>query len=122
MEKKTVVIGASPNPARYAYSACHLLDSMGYHFVPVGIKKGTILGQQILDIREKPPIEGVDTITLYVGPAHQEEWYEYFMSLRPNRIIFNPGTENSELKRLSEKHGIETDYACTLVLLNTGQY
>ncbi len=122
MGKKTVVIGASPNPARYSYSACHLLHSMDHEFVPVGIKKGNILGKNIMDIRQKPDIERVDTLTLYISPVHQEEWYSYFISLRPRRIIFNPGTENAELKTMAGKEGIATEYACTLVLLNTGQY
>ena len=122
MGKKTVVIGASPNPARYSYSACHLLHSKGHEFVPVGIKKGNILGREIMDIRQKPDIERVDTLTLYISPVHQEEWYSYFISLRPRRIIFNPGTENAELKTMAGKEGIATEYACTLVLLNTGQY
>jgi predicted CoA-binding protein len=64
----------------------------------------------------------VDTITLYVGPQHQSEYFDYIVKTKPKRIIFNPGTENQELEELAEKNGIETMDACTLVLLSTGQY
>lgn len=122
MKKKTVVIGASPNRARYSYAACVSLHENGHEFVPVGIKKGQILGKDILNMKERPHVSDIDTVTLYLNPAHQEEWYEYFIGLAPRRIIFNPGTENHELRKLAQKEGIETEYSCTLVLLSTGQY
>lgn len=122
MGKKTVVIGASTNRSRYSYLACATLDRHGHEFVPVGIKKGQILGKDILNMKEKPHVTDVDTVTLYLNPGNQVEWYNYFLSLKPKRIIFNPGTENPELEKLAAKEGIESDYACTLVLLNTGLY
>jgi len=122
MMKKTVVIGASTNPHRYSNIVSHLLNDEGYEFVPVGVGNGEILGQNILDIRKKPVIENVHTVTLYLNPIKQREWYDYILSLRPKRLIFNPGAENSELGGLAERQGIKVEYACNLVLLRTGQY
>lgn len=120
--KKTVVVGATDNPARYAFRAAHMLKEHGHEVVPVGIKKGEVAGETILNIREFPKIEEVDTLTLYLGPQNQPEYYEYLLSLKPKRIIFNPGTENTELEKLAKDKGIETEEACTLVLLSTHQY
>ena len=120
--KKTVVLGASPNVSRYAYHACNMLDQAGFEFIPVGIKKGEILGKSILDLRTKPLIEQVHTITIYINPQHQKEWYEYILGLQPKRLIFNPGAENMELGAKAENLGIHVEYACTLVLIRTGQF
>src|SRR5258707_10177628 len=120
--KKTVIIGASPNPSRFAYQAAERLREHDIEFVPVGIKKGIILGKEILDLKKHPEISDVDTITLYINPSHQREWFDYFFKLKPNRVIFNPGTENPELEKLLEEKNIEAPEACTLVMLRTGQY
>lgn len=122
MSKKTVIIGATTNPARYAYFAADRLTNSGHEIVPVGIKKGELFGEEILDIRESPKVEDVDTVTLYLGPKHQPEYYNYLLGLNPNRIIFNPGTENDELVKLANEKGIETENACTLVMLGSGVY
>lgn len=119
---KTVIVGATPNPSRYAYLAAQNLRGYKHEFVPVGIKKGEVQGQQILNIFEKPEIKDVDTITMYIGPQRQPEWYEYLLSLKPRRIIFNPGSENSEFAKLAESKGVEVIEACTLVMLRTNQY
>lgn len=119
---KTVVLGASTNPSRYAYIASNMLKQYGHEVVPVGIKNGEVAGETILDLRLKPNINDVHTITLYLGPQNQPEWYDYILSLKPKRIIFNPGTENSELAQLAHKNEIETENACTLVLLSTRSY
>lgn len=120
--KKTVVVGATPNPARYAYLAATMLDEYQNETILLGIQKGEIEGNKILDIRQKPSIQGVDTITLYIGPQRQPEWYDYLLSLKPKRIIFNPGTENDEFEKLAKQQGIEALQACTLVLLRSLQY
>lgn len=120
--KKTVIIGATTNPGRYAYLAAQLLAEKGHEIVPVGIKKGVVFDQEILDLRQKPEISDVDTVTLYIGPQNQPEWYDYIVGLKPKRIIFNPGTENYELEKLANQHGIETEEACTLVMLRIGNY
>jgi len=118
--KKTLVLGATPNPDRYAYLATVKLRSQGHEVVPVGIKKGMIGDLEIVNGR---PLPGdIDTVTLYLGPERQQEYYDYILSLKPKRIIFNPGTENDELAALAEANGIETVEACTLVMLSIGNY
>ncbi|MEJ7588547.1 MAG: CoA-binding protein [Ferruginibacter sp.] len=119
-KKKTLVIGASANPARYSFAAVQRLSARQHPVTALGIRKGTIGNIEIET--EKKPIEDIDTITLYLNPSRQKEYYEYMLALNPKRIIFNPGTENDELSMLAEQKGIETMEACTLVLLSTGQY
>jgi len=119
---KTVIVGATPNPSRYAYIAADMLTEYEHQIVPIGIKKGEVFGKEILNIRDRPEISDVDTITLYIGPVHQPEWYDYLISLKPKRIIFNPGTENPEFEKLAVANHIEPIEACTLVMLRTGQY
>lgn len=120
--KKTVILGATDNPTRYAFTAASMLDRLKFDFIPVGIKTGEVFGKPILDLRTRPAISDVDTVTLYIGPQNQPEWYDYILSLKPKRIIFNPGTENPELEKLAKAQGIQVWPACTLVLLSTGQY
>jgi uncharacterized protein len=122
MGKKTVIIGATPDRSRYAFLAANMLQQYENEFVPVSIKTGEVLGKEILDLRKRPPIKDVDTVTLYIGTRRQPEWYDYILSLKPKRIIFNPGTENSELEKLAEDQGIETVVGCTLVMLGSRQY
>ena len=122
MSKKTVIIGATPNTARYAYLAAEMLTEYDHEIVLVGVKTGEVFGNKILNIREKPAIENVDTVTLYIGAQHQPEWYNYIFSLKPKRIIFNPGTENNTFEQLAEEQGVEALEACTLVMLRTGQF
>lgn len=117
--KKTVVIGASPNPQRYAYVATQRLKQNDHEVVPVGLRNGQIGDIEIL--KDFPKVENVDTVTLYVGPRHQDYWKDYIFSLNPKRVIFNPGTESEFEQELEEKN-IETLEACTLVMLSTGQY
>ncbi len=118
--KPTVVIGASPNADRYSYKATVSLQNHQHTVYPIGIKKGFINELEI--INTKPELLDIDTITLYIGPENQPEWYEYILTLKPKRIIFNPGTENSELIAIVQTNGIETEIACTLVLLSINQY
>lgn len=122
MGKKTVIIGATPDRSRYAYLAAQMLSQYDHEFVPVSIKTGEVFGREILDLRKKPTIENVDTVTMYVGTRNQAEWIDYILSLNPKRIIFNPGTENDEFGRRAEERGIEALEACTLVMLRSGQY
>ena len=118
--KKTIVLGASTNPARYSYTATMRLKNQGFETIPVGIKKGDIEGLVIQN--GTPDIEGVDTITLYMNPQRQKPFYDYIIGLKPKRIIFNPGTENPVLMNMAREAGIETVVACTLVMLATGEY
>ena len=118
--KKTVVLGATPNPERYAYLATQRLTKAGHEVLPVGNKKGDIEGIRIEN--ETPQYEGVDTVTLYLNPDNQKPYYDYILSLKPKRIIFNPGTENPEFYEILKKNNIDFEVACTLVLLATNQY
>ncbi|MBO9198993.1 MULTISPECIES: CoA-binding protein [Niastella] len=118
--KKTVLLGASANPARYSFLAINSLRKHQHPVVAIGRRQGKVLDVDITT--EKKPQDTVDTITLYLNPANQKEYYEYILSLQPKRIIFNPGTENPELYDLATKNGIQPIEACTLVLLSTGQY
>ncbi|MBK8521806.1 MAG: CoA-binding protein [Ferruginibacter sp.] len=119
-KKKTLVLGASENPARYSYLAIKRLRNNQHPVVAIGKKKGMVAG--IVIETEKIPVTEIDTITLYLNPAHQKEYYDFIISLHPKRIIFNPGTENDELAGLAVKNNIKALEACTLVLLSTGQY
>jgi predicted CoA-binding protein len=116
----TLVVGASPNPERYSFLATELLEEKGHSVYPFGIKNGAINSTPILTIW--PEQGSIDTVTLYVGPAAQVEYFDAIIHLAPRRIIFNPGTENQVLVALAAKKGIETLEACTLVLLKTSQY
>lgn len=122
MTKKTVIIGATTNPTRYAFIAAGMLSAYNHEIVPVGIKSGVVYGKEILAITKHPIIADVDTVTLYIGPQHQPEHYDYILSLRPKRVIFNPGTENEDFVKLITDSGSEVLEACTLVLLRSNQY
>jgi hypothetical protein len=118
--KKTLVIGASENPERYSNKAIRALLSHAHPVVAIGLRPGEVEG--ITFDSEKQAFTGIDTVTLYVGPKNQPEYYQYVLSLKPRRVIFNPGTENSEFIGLLEAEGVVVEIACTLVLLDTGQY
>lgn len=121
MNKRTVVIGASENEDRYSYKATVSLKRHGHTVFPVGLRKGTIMGEPIQT--GHPTVENVDTVTLYVGPQNQsKELIDYVTGLNPKRIIFNPGTENAAFEQLAKQKGITTLEACTLVLLSIGSY
>lgn len=118
--KKTVVLGASDNPGRYSYLAVQRLRSHQHPVVAIGRRPSKVGDTKI--ITEHDPVDDVDTVTLYVNPTAQKEYYDYIFSLHPKRIIFNPGAENEELEQLAREKGIQALEACTLVLLSTGQY
>ncbi|RYY99776.1 MAG: CoA-binding protein [Chitinophagaceae bacterium] len=120
MSKKTVVLGASDNPSRYSYLAIRRLTAHQHEVVAIGRKKGEVSGTPILT--DHVPQNGVDTVTLYLNPRNQVEYYDYILDLKPKRIIFNPGTENDELIKKAKEQGIEPVLGCTLVMLSTGQY
>lgn len=120
MSKDTVVIGASDNEERYAYKATVSLKQHGHKVYPVGLRSGSIEGTEIFT--DKPVIQNVDTVTLYVGPQNQDGWKDYIFSLKPKRIIFNPGTENPTFEAEVRAKGIEAVEACTLVMLSIGNY
>lgn len=120
MGKKTLVLGASQNPSRYSYLAIRKLTSHEHPVVAVGRREGNVNG---IPIHKEKVLEGdIDTITLYLNPQNQVEYYDYILGLKPKRIIFNPGTENDDLIEMAEKNNIEPFIGCTLVMLSTGQY
>lgn len=118
----TVILGASTNPTRYAYLAAERLKDHREPFKLVSIKKGELFDVPFLDLKTKPVIENVHTVTLYIGALRLAEWQDYIISLSPQRIIFNPGTENMQLAEGARQKGIEIVFGCTLVMLSTGQY
>ena len=118
--KKTVVLGASQNPSRYSYLAVQELQERDHPVIAIGKRPGKV-GAINIEI-DHLPVEGVDTVTLYLNPMNQREYYDYILSLSPKRIIFNPGTVNEELMKQAKDNGIEPVVACTLVMLSTGQY
>jgi len=118
--KKTLVLGASPNPIRFSFKAVKSLQRHDVPVVPVGIKTGDINGIEI--IKGKPVIDDIHTVTLYIGPARQKDYYSWLLSLHPARIIFNPGTENEEFMEMARKEGVEVLEDCTLIMLNAGRY
>ena len=119
---KTLIVGASDNPSRYAYLAAKMFADRNLDFVPIGIKKGEVFGKEILDLRSKPELQDIHTITLYLGPVNQTDWIDYLIGLSPKRIIFNPGTENPIFFQKAKAAGIEVLPACNLVMLSTGQF
>lgn len=120
MAKKTLVLGASPNPKRYSYLAVMSLREHGFDVVAIGKR-----GEKIADVpiqKTMIQIDDIHTVTLYLRDSRQKEYYDYIIGLKPKRIIFNPGTSNPELTQLAKSNGIETINACTLVMLSTGQF
>lgn len=116
----TVVAGASDDPSKYSYRAVQRLIAAGEKVTALGIKNGKIGDTEIL--ADRPALESVDTVTLYISPKHQDAWMDYLLSLNPKRIIFNPGTENPVFAEKAQKQGIELLEACTLTMLSVGNY
>ncbi len=119
--KKTLVLGASTKPDRYAYKAITMLQLHGHEVVAVGNAVGEV-GNITIQQELPEQIDNLDTITLYLNPSRQVPYYDAIIGLQPKRVLFNPGTENSDLVNLCNENGIATEYACTLVLLSTSNY
>ncbi|HNV49375.1 MAG TPA: CoA-binding protein [Bacteroidales bacterium] len=119
--KKTLVLGASPNPSRISFKAVNNLVRAGHPVVAVGQRVGNI-GNIAIAI-DNPSVSEIDTVTLYLAPENQPDMYDYILNtISPKRIIFNPGTENAELSSLAKQKGIETREECTLLMLLKGIY
>lgn len=118
--KKTLVVGATEKSGRYANLAAQSLLRHGHDIELLGLKEGTIQGHVIQT--GQPDLDGVDTVTMYVGARNQSGLYEYIKRLKPRRVIFNPGAENPEFERQLQDEGIEPIEACTLVMLSVGTY
>lgn len=117
--KPTLVIGASENPSRYSNKAIRSLRKHKHDVVGFAKREGRI---EDVTIQTHFPSNGIHTVTMYVGVKHQPEYYDQILALKPQRVIFNPGTENPELVSLLKQNGIEAEEACTLVLLSIGNY
>jgi len=115
-----VVLGASPNPVRFSYKAVKSLLRHDQEVVAVGFREGLIEGETILT--GQPPIENVHTVSIYIGSSRQADYYDYIFSLKPVRVIFNPGTVNPEFMGRLKQAGIEPVSECMLVMLNDGEY
>ncbi len=119
--QRVVIIGASNNPERYSHRALLLLRKHGHEVVPVHLKLTEIEG--IAVVADLSAITSpVDTVTMYVGAAISNGLKEKLIALKPQRVIFNPGAENTALADALQNAGIACEEACTLVLLNTGQF
>ncbi len=127
MTKKTLVLGASLKPIRYSNIAIKMLRDYNHEVVAIGLLKGTVKDVEILTASNFEEllnlnIKDVHTITLYLNATRQVAYYDYIISLNPNRVIFNPGTENREFMDILEKNNIKYELACNLVLLRTNQF
>lgn len=120
MSKRTLVVGASTNPSRYSNKAIRLLRDYKHETYGLGLKEAKVEDVEILT--GEPEIKNVDTVSMYLNPQNSEEEIEYILSLKPKRIIFNPGSENESFMNQAAKEGIEVVMACTLVMLRTDQY
>ncbi|MBA21851.1 MAG: CoA-binding protein [Flavobacteriales bacterium] len=119
--KSTLILGASTNAERYSNKAFYKLKAASHTVFALGFRDG-VLGDTTIHTEHQSEWNNVDTVTLYLSPARQETYYDYLLNLKPRRVIFNPGTENQKLESLLQEAGIETEQACTLVLLATNQY
>ncbi|KAB1159813.1 CoA-binding protein [Tenacibaculum aiptasiae] len=120
MDKTTLIIGASLNPNKYSNIALKRLDDKEIKIHAIGAREGRV--NEINITTEKTLFDNIDTVTMYLNPKRQEEYYDYVLGLNPRRVIFNPGTENSEFSKILKEKGIKSEIACTLVLLSTNQY
>lgn len=120
MNKTTLVLGASLKETRYSNIAIHRLRGKNIPVKAFGLREGTV--SDVAIDTERKQYENIDTVTLYLNPTRQKEYYDYILSLQPNRVVFNPGTENVELESLLQKEGIKSEVACTLVLLSINKY
>ena len=118
--KKTLVLGATTKPERYAFRAINMLTQKGHTVLAIGQNTGEVAGIKIYT--KAIPVKNIDTVTLYLNPARQRDYYNYIIEAQPKRVIFNPGSENPELYQLLELNNIKFEIACTLVLLATNQY
>ncbi len=118
--KKTLVLGASYNPARYSNLIINKLVAHGHEVHAIGLKEAIVAGVDVITHKEMIP--DIDTVSLYLNAQRQKEYYDYIIAMKPQRVIFNPGTENPELYDLLKEHSIYFEIACNLVLLSTDQY
>lgn len=118
--KKTLIIGATTKPEKAAFKAINMLVANGHSVIALGQNTGEVAG---IKINTKAiPVKNIDTISLYINPTRQRDYYNYIVEAKPKRVLFNPGTENPELYQLLELNNIKFEAACTLVLLTLNKY
>lgn len=110
---RVLVFGYSDNPDRYSYMAAELLKEYGHDTTTVNPRLEEEFSKMTPDFH---------TLTLYVNPALSDKFQDLLLRIRPKRVIFNPGTENSNLAKKFESLGAEVVFGCTLVMLRTNQF
>ena len=118
--ERVLVLGASDNPERYSHKAIIMLQQHGYTPVLVHPRIECINGIPVH--HSLAEVQDIDILTVYVNPQLSDKMKDEILNLGAKRVIFNPGTENESLKEELIKKGVEVEYACTLVLLSTGQF
>jgi predicted CoA-binding protein len=121
MGQKVAILGASTKPERYAYKAFKMLQEYGHTPIPVAPALEEVEGIRAYARLSEVP-GPVDTLTMYIGPQRSSPLADEIVKFKPGRVIFNPGSENPELKRRLQAAGIPFEEACTLVLLRTHQF
>ncbi len=117
---KTLILGASLKPNRYSFRALNDLLDYGHEVMAIGNRIGEIRGVKIQ--RELYELNDIHTVTLYLNPYNQRNYINYILKLKPERVIFNPGTENHDFMQNLQDIGVEVVEGCTLVMLRTGQF
>lgn len=120
MSKKTLVVGASSNPKRFSNKAMHFLYEKNIEFVPLGINSGEVFGRKIL--QGKPLLKDIHSVALYISGKHQKMYYDYIVSLKPKRVIFNPGTENIDFEHILFINNIKFMHDCTLLMISKARF
>lgn len=118
--KKTLVLGATTKPEKAAFKAIEMLVGKGHSVLALGQNMGEVAGVKIKT--KAIPITKIDTVTLYLNPTRQKDYYNYIVEAKPKRVIFNPGTENPEFYQLLQLNNIKVEIACTLTLLTLNKY
>lgn len=118
MKKNVLVLGASTNSSRFSYLAIKKLLRFGHEVYAIATRPGNI--DDVTFETEMIEYQNIDTVTLYLSATNQQSYYDYILKLKPERVIFNPGTENPELEKLLNENQIEAVHNCTLVMLDAG--
>lgn len=121
MKETVAVLGASSKPDRYSHKAMLLLQEHGHTPIPVHPKEKSILDRKVFTDLSELDVH-VDTVTVYVRPELLRKQLDDLINLHPGRVIMNPGTEDQTVAAELENRDIQVVQACTLVMLNTGQF
>jgi len=115
-----LILGASTNPNRSSFMATKFLNNRGFTLQAVAGKTGMIDDLEITNnLQNQGPVH---TVTIFLNAQRQKDYYDFIISLKPKRIIFNPGTENPELETLAKNHQIQTLSGCTIAMITAGLF